>query len=145
MHPKQICADFQSMGSPITLDGTNLRISNPKNIYSELEELVTGNKARIIAYLKGNYSDHRYKIDQTIDKIINFIDGMQQDMNEKINDWLNHDDVALEQIMHLFVLYSHNGWRHRDFVSNFEDGETAKLTEEIYERAMTYFRKGAMK
>jgi len=86
LHPKQICADFASMGSPLVLDGDDLYIEHPENIYPELEELGKNYKSRIVAYLKGEYLDNDHNVKQTVDKIINFYLGIEQDMNRKIND-----------------------------------------------------------
>ena len=146
MHPKQICADFASMGAPIVLDGDDLYIENPENIYPELEELAKSYKARIIAYLKNDYSDDEHKVFQTIDKIMSFYVGRQQDMNEKINDWLNYDDEALKMIMKLMVMLHANGWHNvREPIGNYETDETFEVSLKIYERAMNYFKKGARK
>lgn len=142
MHPKQICADFASMGFPLVLDGNDLYIEHPENIYPELEELAKEYKSRIVAYLKGEYSDSDHNIKQTMDKIINFYIGIEQDMNGKINDWLNHDEEALKMTMKLFVEFSYNGWsKVREPVANYENEITNQLCKEIYERAMSYFRR----
>ncbi|WP_445505796.1 hypothetical protein [Niallia sp. 03091] len=142
MHPKQIIADFKSMGAALVLDGDNLYIEHPENIYPEIEELAKLYKARIIAYLKNDYSDHEHNIFQTVDKIINFYVGIDQDMNKKINDWLNHDEVACTMIMQLCVKLSKNGWKDpKEPTCNYEDYNTFQFSTKIYERAMSYFRR----
>jgi hypothetical protein len=126
------------MGSRLVLDGDDLFIENPENIYLELEEFVKSYKQRIIQYLQGGYSNHSVK--QTIDKIADFYRGAEQAMNPKINDWLNHDDKASRDVMNLFVLFSNNGWSAREPVANYEDMATDDLSQEIDERAMSYFK-----
>ncbi|MFJ6204205.1 hypothetical protein [Bacillus pumilus] len=141
MHPKQICADIEMMGARLVLDGNDLYIENPENVYQELVEFVQSYKKRIIRYLKGEYSDHEHNVKQTIDKIINYFMGIDQEMNPKIDEWFNHEWEAATKAARLLVLFWENGWRDTDTsVSNFESEETDKLSLEIYERAMSYFK-----
>ncbi|WP_426552187.1 hypothetical protein [Bacillus pumilus] len=141
MHPKQICADIEMLGARLVLDGNDLYIENPENVYQELEEFVQSYKKRIIRYLKGEYSDHEHNVKQTIDKIINYFMGIDQEMNPKIDDWFNHEWDAATKAARLLILFWENGWRDLDTsVSNFESEETDKLSLEIYERAMSYFK-----
>lgn len=144
MHPKQIIDDFKSMGATFVLDNDELYIDNPENIYPELEELAKSYKARIVAFMKGNYSDQDHAVKQTMDKIIKFYCGIDQDMNEKINDWLNNDVAGTAAVMQLLIVLNHNGWdKVTEPICNFENDVTDKLSKEIFERAMAYFKKGA--
>ena len=132
------------MGSPLVLDGDELYIDNPDNIYPELEELAKSYKARIVAFLKGNYSDQDHAVKQTIDKIINFYRGIDQAMNEKINNWLNNDAAGTVAVMQLMLDLNNNGWdKVTEPICNYENDVTDKLSKEIFERAMAYFKKGA--
>ncbi|QKN78665.1 hypothetical protein GZ55_12995 [Bacillus pumilus] len=141
MHPKQIYADLEMLGAHLVLDGNDLYIENPENVYQELVEFVQSYKKRIIRYLKGEYSDQEHNVKQTIDKIINYYMGIAQDLNRKIDDWFNHDWDAAIKVSRLLVLFWENGWRDLDTsVSNYESEETDKLSLEIYERAMSYFK-----
>lgn len=91
--------------------------------------------------MKGEYSDHEHNVKQTIDKIINYFMGIDQEMNPKIDDWFNHDWDAAIKAARLLVLFWENGWRDlNSSVANFEDEETDQLSLEIYERAMSYFK-----
>jgi len=129
------------MGSPLTLDGNDLFIENPENIYPELEELVKIYKSRIITYLKGEYSDQEHNVKQTIDKIVDFYrEGCRVD--SKINDWLQNDVEGLKIVMDLVVEFSRNGWTLGDPVFNFENEKTDGMSIEIYNKAMAYFKKG---
>ncbi|MED1838116.1 hypothetical protein P4208_12175, partial [Bacillus thuringiensis] len=110
MHPKQICADVQSMGAKLVLDGNDLYIENHEKVAPEIESVIKEYKLRIIKYLQGNYSDQDHAVKQTIDKIINFFIGVEQDMNPKINDWFNHDEAAARLVMELTLNFSLNGW-----------------------------------
>ncbi|MEE3951638.1 hypothetical protein [Peribacillus frigoritolerans] len=142
MHPKQIIDDFKTMGVTFVLDNDELYIDNPENIYPELEELAKAYKARIVAFLKGNYSDQDHAVKQTMDKIIKFYCGIDQDMNEKINDWLNNDATGTAAIMQLLIDLNNNGWdKVTEPICNFENDVTDKLSKEIYDRAMSYFRR----
>ncbi|PRS02423.1 hypothetical protein C6W24_00150 [Bacillus atrophaeus] len=141
MHPKQICADLALLGSSLVLDGDELYIEQPENVYPELEAFVQSYKKRIIKYLQGEYSEHEHNVKQTIDKIINYFMGIDQDINRKIDDWFNHDYDSVMKVMKLLVLFWENGWRElKESVSNFESEETDRLSLEIYDRAMSYFK-----
>lgn len=91
--------------------------------------------------MKGEYSDHEHNVKQTIDKIINYYMGIDQDINRKIDDWFNHDFESVMKVMKLLVLFWENGWRElKESVSNFESEETDQLSIEIYDRAKSYFK-----
>ncbi|MED0795844.1 hypothetical protein P4S97_21725, partial [Bacillus licheniformis] len=62
MHPKQICDDLAFLGSPLVLDGDDLYIENPENVYPELVEFVQSYKKWLIQYLKGGYSVQDHKV-----------------------------------------------------------------------------------
>ncbi|MGG2935157.1 hypothetical protein ABEO66_13750 [Bacillus pacificus] len=142
MHPKQICADVQSMGAKLVLDIDDLYIENHEKIAPEIESVIKEYKLRIIKYLQGNYSDQDHAVKQTIDKIINFFIGVEQDMNPKINDWFNHDETAARLVMELTLNFSLNGWLHvKESVANYENKLTDELSQEIFNRAMSHFRK----
>ncbi|MBL3644011.1 hypothetical protein JMN23_16785 [Bacillus sp. RHFB] len=142
MHPKQIVDDFKSMGSPLVLDGDGLFIENPENIYPELEELAKSYKSRIVSFLRGSYSEQEHAIKQTMDKIIKFYCGIDQDMNEKINDWLNNDAAGTAAVMQLLIDLNNNGWdKVTEPICNFENDVTDMLSKEIFNRAMSYFRR----
>ncbi|AFQ16487.1 hypothetical protein P9027_02065 [Bacillus thuringiensis] len=144
MHPKQICADIQSMGAKLVLDGNDLYIENHEKIAPEIELVIKEYKLRIIKYLQGNYSDQDHAVKQTIDKIINFFIGVEQDMNPKINDWFNHDEAAAKLVMELTLNFSLNGWLYvKESVANYENKLTDELSLNLYNRAMAYFKKGA--
>ncbi|MED2985199.1 hypothetical protein P4311_28050 [Bacillus thuringiensis] len=142
MHPKQICADVQSMGAKLVLDGNDLYIESHEKVAPEIESVIKEYKLRIIKYLQGNYSDQDHAVKQTIDKIINFFIGVEQDMNPKINDWFNHDEAAARLVMELTLNFSLNGWLYvKESVANYENKLTDELSQEIFNRAMLHFRK----
>ncbi|MGG0645470.1 hypothetical protein ABE083_00805 [Bacillus mycoides] len=142
MHPKQICDDVQSMGAKLVLDGNDLYIENHEKIAPEIEAVIKEYKLRIVKYLQGNYSDQDHAVKQTIDKIINFFIGIEQDMNLKINDWFNHDEAASRLVMELTLNFSLNGWLYvKESVANYENKLTDELSQEIFNRAMSHFRK----
>ncbi|WP_272513674.1 hypothetical protein [Bacillus cereus] len=142
MHPKQICVDVQSMGAKLVLDGNDLYIENHEKVAPEIELVIKEYKLRIIKYLQGNYSDQDHAVKQTIDKIINFFIGVEQDMNPKINDWFNHDEAAARLVMELTLNFSLNGWLYvKESVANYENKLTDELSQAIFNRAMLHFRK----
>ena len=142
MHPKQIIDDFKSMGATFVLDNDELYIDNPENIYPELEELAKSYKARIVAFLKGNYSDQDHAVKQTIDKIVNCFLRTDEEVNQKIENWIGDDPGSVELILTLFVVLRENGWMNlKESISNYENEKTDKLSKEIFDRAMAYFRR----
>lgn len=86
------------------------------------------------------YSKMDHAIKQTIEKTINFYLCVEQDINQKIEKWLNEDDGTALMLMDLIVLFSENGWAPPDSLANYETVETNKLSKEIYERSMAYFK-----
>lgn len=142
MHPKQIIADIQSMGSRLVLDGDDLYVENPENIYPEIEEVIKSYKLRIVQYLKGEYSNREHGITQTIDKIIDFYRGIDQTGNSKINAWLNQDYESVDNIMTLFILFSNNGWTVKEPIDEYRDIATDDLSQEIFDKAMAFFKGG---
>ncbi|MCZ6942394.1 hypothetical protein EJ131_18005 [Bacillus mycoides] len=142
MHPKQICADVQLMGAKLVLDGNDLYIEKHEKIAPEVELVIKEYKLRIVKYLQGNYSEQDHAVKQTVDKIINFFIGVEQDMNPKINDWFNHDEAAARLVMELTLNFSLNGWLYvKESVANYENKLTDELSQEIFNRAMSHFRK----
>lgn len=143
MHPKQIIKTVEGLGAKLVLEGDNLYIENPIQVYPELEQFIQSYKKRIIDYMNGSYSDKEHAIKQTVEKIIMFMSGVPQDINTKVDRWLEEDDKALTYIMRLVVDLSSNGWKNcKEPFANYETVETDKLSVEIYERAMSYFKKG---
>jgi hypothetical protein len=139
MHPKKICSDVESLGAKLTIDGDELYIENHMNINSELEQFVKSYKSRIIKYLKGEYADGEHAIKQTIDKIIIFYEeGCRVDST--INKWLQNDEKSLSLVMKLVVEFSYNGWSLWDPVCNYESEKTDKISKDIFDRAMSYFK-----
>jgi hypothetical protein len=140
LHPNQICEDISKMGSRLVLEGEDLYIENPENIYPEIEEAIKSYKKRIIQHLTGKYTSKDHNVKQTIDKIVDFYLGIDQEINPRINDWLNNDEQSLYKVMKLFVLLSYNGWTIKEPIANYEDEDTERLSLEIFEEAMSYFK-----
>lgn len=62
-------------------------------------------------------------------------------MNEKINDWLNNDSAGTAAVMQLMIDLNNNGWdKVTEPICNYENVVTDKLSKEIFDRAMSYFR-----
>lgn len=143
MHPRQICLDVESMGSKLVLEGDDLFIEKPENIYPEVEEFIKSYRNRIVRFLKGDYSERDHAVHQTIDKVLLFMSGVEQEMNEKIGKWLNDDVDAVVMVMQLTIDLHKNGWPNgKEVPANYETEDTDKLSYAIFRLAMTYFRKG---
>lgn len=130
------------MDARLMLDNGDLYIENPEKICTELEEFVKSYKPRIIQFLQGQYTDKDHSINQTIEKIMNYFAGIEQAMNKKIEDWLNHDGEALDMIVNqLFIELWNNGWTDiRTPIDDYESQKTNTLCSNIFQRAMSYFK-----
>lgn len=140
MHPQRICDDFMQMGARLTLDDEKLFIERPENVHPELIEFAKLNKRRIVRYLQGSYTKKEHSLKSTIDKIVAFMIHVDQDIDAKLTDWLRKDDESMYLIMKLLQMLYDNGWRYEVPAANFETIETDKLSQEIFDRAMSYFK-----
>ena len=79
--------------------------------------------------------------DKTIMKMLHLFCGWQP--NSKINEWLNNDLAALDMLDRWCKALDKNGWKdiYDDF-RQYENDESNKLKQALYERAMA-FAKGA--
>lgn len=128
------------MGSRLVLDGEDLFIENPENIYPEIEEVIKSYKSNLIKYLQGQYMDKHYNIEQTIEKIINFYRGVEHPINDKIVEWLNEDQDAINNFLSLCLALSQNGWTLHEPIANYHDSFTWELSELVYQAAMKFFK-----
>ena len=79
--------------------------------------------------------------DKTIMKLLHLFCGWQS--NSKINEWLNNDLESLDMLDRWCKALDKNGWKdiYDDF-RQYENEESNKLKQALYERAMA-FAKGA--
>ena len=79
--------------------------------------------------------------DKTIMKLLHLFCGWQS--NSKINEWLNNDLASLDMLDRWCKALDKNGWKdiYDDF-RQYENDESNKLKQALYERAMA-FAKGA--
>jgi hypothetical protein len=141
MHPKQIIDDFSSMGSAITLDGTDLFLSNPTNVTDEMKQFAKCYKKRLINYLSGDYSDKKHLINQTIDKLIDYMTNKPVDNQLIIDNWLKVDQESLDLTIQLMQLLYNNGWTNYDEpVANYCNDETDQIYEQLFNKAMSHIK-----
>ena len=81
-------------------------------------------------------------IDITIQKTLHQYCGWTR--NESIINWLNNDIESLNMFHDWTVLLAKNGWNdiYEDY-RKFENDESNKLAQEIYQRACAFAKKGA--
>ena len=81
-------------------------------------------------------------VDITIMKTLHLFCGWQG--NPKISEWLNNDLESLDMLDRWCKALSNNGWKdiYDDF-RQYENEESNKLKQALYDRAMAYFKKGA--
>lgn len=140
MHPKKICEDFAKMGSDLFLKEGDVFMKNHENVYDDLKSYTKLYKPWILQYLKGEYSDKEHAMNTTTEKIICCMMNIEQDMNEKINDWLGHDEESLQMSVQLMQHLYDKGWRYELPIATFESEESDKARKFIFDRAMAYFK-----
>ncbi|MGX5576155.1 MULTISPECIES: hypothetical protein [Bacillus cereus group] len=77
----------------------------------------------------------------TIMKILHQFCGWQQ--NQKLYDWLLADEESLQMFYDWTIVLAKNGWKdmYEDY-RQFENDESNTMARKIYERAVTYARRG---
>ena len=141
MHPQNIVDDFKNNGASFVLEKGELFLENQKNVIPETIEFVKHYKSRIITYLKGDYSKEIHSVKSTIDKIVSYMIGEENEANSKISDWLINDYDAVQQIITLMQIFYDAGWNTNDPIANYENSETDILSKKIFDRAMVHFGK----
>lgn len=81
-------------------------------------------------------------VDITVMKMLHLFCGWQP--NQKINEWLNNDLESLDMLDRWCKVLSNNGWKdiYDDF-RQYENEESNKLKQALYDRAMVFSKKGA--
>ncbi|UED76081.1 hypothetical protein [Brevibacillus sp. DP1.3A] len=144
MHPKLICDEMAKLGSPIVMDGGNLYVENADKVPAHDMDLARSYKARIVKYLMGTYSDKEHALRQTNDKIIAFMLMENQDKTTeiKLDKWLTTDEHSYELVTRWLQKLAVNGWVDaQQSIANYETLETDKIAVELFDRAMSFFKK----
>lgn len=80
--------------------------------------------------------------DKTIMKMLHLFCGWQP--NSKINEWLSNDLESLDMLDRWCKALDKNGWKNiYDDFRQYENDESNKLKQTLYDRAKAYFKKGA--
>lgn len=140
MHPENIVQNFKTMGATFVLENNELYLLNHENVPPELQDFAKQYKSRIITYLQGGYSAKCHSVKSTIDKIVAFMIGEDHDASSKISNWLLQDYEAVQQIITLMQKFYDAGWSSWEPIASYETSETDKLSLEIFNRAMAYFK-----
>ncbi|XOQ12606.1 MAG: Phage-related protein [Shouchella clausii] len=141
MHPKEIIASFQSCGADITLDTEGVTVQNASKVSELTIEFARENKKRIINYLNGGYSDKKHAILSTNDQLIDFFLNKSVNNPGLIDLFLRNNPDCVDLIIKRMLLLKDNGWQYDECTSNYEDDETDRLAEELFNRAMADRRK----
>ncbi|KGR89268.1 hypothetical protein [Lysinibacillus odysseyi] len=81
-------------------------------------------------------------VDITIMKMLHLFCGWQS--NQKINEWLSNDLESLDMLDRWCKALDRNGWKNiYDDFRQYENEESNKLKQALYDRAKVYFKKGA--
>ncbi|WZX99590.1 hypothetical protein NSQ26_09650 [Bacillus sp. FSL W7-1360] len=138
MHPMKIIKSVKIEGGSIRLVDGGLKIEDSSHVSEALQSFVGENKVRIAKYLRGDYDEKKGKIDDANDKLVDFMTGYDVDTHKAIDEFLRADAVAIDLVVKRMQILWHQGWQGVESTSNYEDAETDKLAEEIYNRAVDY-------
>src|SRR5690554_3392251 len=105
MHPQKIVEDFKNNGALFVVENGELFLENQKNVLPEAIDYVKHYKTRIITYLEGDYSNEIHSVKSTIDKIVSYMIGEDQEVNSKISDWLINDYEVVQEIITLMQIF----------------------------------------
>lgn len=136
MHPKEIIASFQSCGADITIDTEGVTVHNASKVSELTIEFARENKKRIINYLNGGYSDKKHAILSTNDQLIDFFLNKSVKNPDLIHSFLINNPDCSQLIIKRMQRLKNNGWQYDECTSNYEDEETDRLAEELFNRAM---------
>lgn len=129
-------------GANIYLDENDGRIAIKKQnlIPAEVMQAAEQNFMSIDTWFKSWKDASAEKI--TIMKIFHQFCGWQH--NPKLYDWLCADEESLQLFYDWTIVLARNGWTdmYEDY-RQFENDESNAMARKIYERAVTYAKKGA--
>jgi hypothetical protein len=142
---EEIAKIFKNHHSPLTIVEDELFYNGKNYIPEHCVDLAKEYKTRLIDYLNGVDMAEQIKRDDLFIKVMYFYRNIADTSNDHIEKWLEHDKEAALIFMKLTTAYEEKGW---DDISvapfNFSSGESERLQKELYENAITHFRKGTM-
>lgn len=143
MHPKKIIEDVLSYGSEIVMENGEIFLKNPDNIPWEIQEYISSQKKRLIAYLKGEYQDKQAAIDQTIEKLFIYWRDIPQPGTEIIQHWLDREPETFDLLSELSIELAKKGWNdpNESFVP-YETERSVVLAAQIYAKAIDFMNRG---
>ncbi|HSH24012.1 MAG TPA: hypothetical protein VLA13_00530, partial [Massilibacterium sp.] len=80
-------------------------------------------------------------VEETINKIIYFYLDVNAPANKKINEWFQNEPESVDLFIELCKRLFENGWNIEDSFLKYQDDETRKISQKLYDKAMRFFRK----
>ncbi|MGN7287403.1 hypothetical protein ACTHP3_21010 [Shouchella rhizosphaerae] len=141
MHPKDIIAVFKKAGADLTLDAEGIVATNAKQVSELTLQFAKENKRRLIMYLKGEYTDKKHSIFSTNDQLVDFFLKREVNNPKAIDAFLRNNSDCADMVIKRLQRLKNNGWQYDECTSNYEDEETDRLAEVLFNRAMEDRRK----
>lgn len=142
MQVLEIISSIWKVGANIYLDPSDNRIAIKRQnlIPVEIMQAAEQNFQGIDAWFKSWKDANNEKV--TILKIFYEFSGWKH--NQKLHDWLLADTESLQMFYDWTIVLAKNGWTdmYEDY-RQFENDESNAMARKIYERAVTYTKKGA--
>ncbi|PEQ52227.1 hypothetical protein [Bacillus cereus] len=137
----KILSEIWKSGANIYLDESDGRIAIKRQnfIPAEVMQAAEQNYQAIDDWFQSWKDASAEKL--TIMKILHQFCGWQQ--NQKLCDWLLADEDSLQMFYDWTIVLAKNGWTdmYEDY-RPFENDESNAMARKIYERAVTYARRG---
>lgn len=142
MQVLEILSSIWKSGANIYLDKNDGRIAikRQKLIPAEVMQDAEQNFSGIDAWFKSWKDASNEKV--TVLKIFYQFSGWKD--NQKLHDWLIVDRDSLQLFYDWTIVLAENGWKDiYDDYRQFENDKSNAMARKIYERAVTYAKKGA--
>lgn len=142
MQTLKILSDIWKTGANIYLDEKDGRIAidNQNLIPADVMQQAEDNFQSIDVWFQSWKNESVENI--TLMKMVHQMCGWQ--LNEKLNSWLCTDLDSLTLFDYWMIVLAKNGWNdiYEDY-RQFENDESMKIGQELYNRAVMYSKKGA--
>ncbi|MDC2863837.1 hypothetical protein [Bacillus sp. BP-3] len=141
MQVLEIISSIWKVGANIYLDPKDNRIGITRQnlIPAEVMQAAEQNYNGIYTWFKSWKGESAEKV--TLMKVFQHFCGWKH--NQKLHDWLLDEEDSLQLFYEWTIVLANNGWTNiYDDHRQFENDESNAMARKIYERAVTYAKKG---
>ena len=138
----ELLESFRKSGSVLsTVDG-ELQYTDTGTIPEHCVQLASEYENRLVRILNGEDLTQQWKRDKIFNQIMYFYRNVSDPSNDRIEEWMNKDQEAAKLFMQLTTEYESCGWQNiEEAPFNFENEKARELTEQLYQNAVSYFKK----